>query len=151
MKRTILFLSVIGLAAGLSTAAQQLRPPVTSDFGQWEALALPAARGPAPLSPDGKWIAYGINRSDRNNELRIANVASGDTAVAAFGDQPAFSADSRWIAYGSPFPKPRRRSCERRRSRCSARMGLRNLATGEAATLTAPNPSRSTRVAPASR
>ena len=100
MKRTILFLSVIGLAAGLSTQAQQLRPPLTSEFGQWEAIAFQPRAAQGPLSPDGKWIAYGINRSDRNNELRIANVATGDTAVAPFGDQPAFSADSRWIAYG---------------------------------------------------
>jgi hypothetical protein len=51
------------------------------------------------LSPDGKWLAYGLNRSNRNNELRIAGVAGGEPKVAAFGAQPVFSSDSRWAAY----------------------------------------------------
>src|SRR5262245_36441094 len=100
MKRTILFLALAGAAAGLSTEAQQLRPPATADFGQWEALAFQPRAPQGVLSPDGKWIAYGINRSDRNNELRIANTSTGDTVAAPFGDQPAFSADSKWLAYG---------------------------------------------------
>jgi len=134
MKRTTLFLSVIGLAASLSTQAQQLRPPVTSEFGQWEALAFQPRGAQGPLSPDGKWIAYGINRSDRNNELRIANVATGDTAAAAFGDQPAFSADSKWIAYGIAISETDEAKLRKAKKPLHRKMGLRNLATGEAAT-----------------
>src|SRR5262245_58042973 len=87
-------------SAAIALDAQDKLPPTTAEFGQWEALAF-APRGSAspPLSPDGKWLAYGINRSNRNNELRVANVATGETAVAAFGEQPVFSADSRWLAY----------------------------------------------------
>jgi hypothetical protein len=37
-------------------------------------------RGSVPgggFSPDGHWLSYGINRSNRNNELRIMNLAAG--------------------------------------------------------------------------
>ena len=95
---------------------------------------LPAARGQGPLSPDGKWIAYGINRSDRNNELRIANVATGETVAAAFGDQPAFSADSKWIAYGIAISEAEEAKLRKAKKPLHRKMGLRNLATGEVAT-----------------
>src|SRR5262245_11204320 len=89
-----------GLTSTFVLRAQDKQPPSTADFAQWESLA-PQPRGSnsTPLSPDGRWLAYGINRSNRNNELRIANVASGETAVAPFGEQAVFSADSKWIAY----------------------------------------------------
>src|SRR4029453_16071678 len=99
MKRTLLLLAAAGVAAGLSTEAQQLRPPATADFAQWEALAFQPRAGRGPLSPDGKWIAYGINRSNRNNELRIAKVADGSTTAVPFGSKPAFSTDWQWAPY----------------------------------------------------
>jgi dipeptidyl aminopeptidase/acylaminoacyl peptidase len=133
MKRTILLLVVISLAAGLSTRAQSQRPPDTSDFGQWESLAFqPRAAG--PLSPDGKWIAYGINRSNRTNELRIASVATGETVAAAFGDQPVFSADSKWIAYGIAISEAEEAKLRKAKKPLHRKAGLRNLATGQVAT-----------------
>src|SRR5882672_9237669 len=71
-----------------------VQPP---DYGQCESLAVPREFG--GLSPDGKWLAYGINRSNRENELRVTNIADGTTKTAAFGTQPVFSSDSRWAAY----------------------------------------------------
>ena len=95
--RRIVTAIIFGLSLALAISAQT-KPPVTpADYGQFETLATVPSRG--GLSPDGKWLAYGINRSNRNNELRIANVADGTTKVAAFGAQPVFSADSRWVAY----------------------------------------------------
>ena len=78
--RLVGFLIVVGVMAGLAPGqAQQKQPPTVADFARWEAIAFqPRAASSGPLSPDGKWLAYGINRSNRNNELRIANVSSGD-------------------------------------------------------------------------
>ena len=134
MKRTILLLAAAGVVAGLSTQAQQLSPPATADFGQWEALAFQPRAAQGPLSPDGKWIAYGINRSNRNNELRIANIASGETVAAAFGDQPAFSADSKWIAYGIAISEAEEAKLRKAKKPLHRKMGLRNLVTAEVAT-----------------
>ena len=123
------------LASGL---AQQKQPPSTADFAQWEALAFqPRGASQGPLSPDGQWLAYGVTRSNRNNELRIANVASGETAVAAFGEQPAFSADSKWIAYGVAISESDEAKLRKAKKPLHRKVGLRNLASGEAITFDA--------------
>src|SRR5712691_7557128 len=76
----------------------QTKPPASpSEYGQWESLQLQQNRG--GLSPDGRYIAFVINKSNRDSELRIASVADGAATVTPFGAQPAFSADSRWAAY----------------------------------------------------
>src|SRR5574341_2016175 len=87
-------LSLLLLFSFTLIATGQTKPRLTpADYGQWETL------GATSLSPDGKWLAYGVNRSNRNNELRIVSVAGGEPKVAAFGAQPVFSSDSRWVAY----------------------------------------------------
>ena len=99
MRRTAaLILVTLGFAIFLRA---QTKPPVTpADYGQFETLA-PAGFGNASggLSPDGKWLAYGINRSNRSNELRITNIGDGTTKTTAFGTQPVFSSDSHWVAF----------------------------------------------------
>src|SRR5579862_4700031 len=96
MRRIII---AIGLTLGFTFTLQtQTKAPVTpADYGKWETLAPGGVYG--GLSPNGKWLAYTINRSNRNNELRVANIADGTTKTAAFGAQAAFSSDSRWVAY----------------------------------------------------
>src|SRR6185436_11281810 len=110
-KRFPLLTAALALACGaLGNLKAQSKPiPAPAEYGQFESLqAIPGNSG---LSPDGQWIAYGVNRSNRNNELRIARLrpadpnrasawqADGDTTVVPFGTQPAFSADSQWAAY----------------------------------------------------
>jgi dipeptidyl aminopeptidase/acylaminoacyl peptidase len=88
--------ALLALVMPASTQAQAKLPPTPAEWGEFEQLGLQPRGG---LSPDGKWLVYGINRSNRNNELRIRNIASGAEKVIAFGAQPSFSADSRWIGY----------------------------------------------------
>jgi dipeptidyl aminopeptidase/acylaminoacyl peptidase len=127
----------LGLTAGRGITAQDKQPPTTADFGQWESLA-PQPRGASastPLSPDGRWLAYGINRSNRNNELRVANVATGETMVAPFGEQAVFSADSRWIAYAIALSESEEEKLKKAKKPLHRKMGLRSLASGETVTL----------------
>ena len=112
--------------AGPPPHAQSMRPPTTADFEKWESLA-PQARA---LSPDGAWLAYGITRSNRENELRIVNVGTAATAVAAFGDQPAFSADSRWLAYGIAISETEEASLRKAKKPLHRSLGLRDLRGG---------------------
>ena len=130
MRRTrkaavVLVVLVAGLA--VSAGAQSRLPPAPADYGQWETL-VPQPRG--GLSPDGKWLVYGINRSNRNNELRITNVADGTTRTAAFGAQPAFSADSRWIAYAIGFSEAQEEKLRQQKKPIQRKIGLMNLASG---------------------
>ena len=127
--RRIVSLSLLVFSLAI-TIAGQTRPPVTPpEYGQFETLATVPNRG--GLSPDGRWLAYGINRSNRNNELRIANVADGTTKVAAFGAQPVFSADSRWVAYAIGYSEAQEDKLRKDKKPIQRKLGLMNLTTGE--------------------
>ena len=78
----------------ISVFTQEQMPPTAGDYGQWETLG----RG-SVLSPNGQWLAYPITRSNGENELRVANTITDVRTVASFGEDAAFSADSRWLGY----------------------------------------------------
>jgi dipeptidyl aminopeptidase/acylaminoacyl peptidase len=100
-----------------------------ADYGQWESLAVPREFG--GLSPDGKWLVYAVNRSNRENELRVTNIADGTTKTAAFGTQPVFSSDSRWIAYAIGYSEAQEEKVRKDKKTIQRKLGLINLSTGE--------------------
>jgi dipeptidyl aminopeptidase/acylaminoacyl peptidase len=119
------------LAFGFCTSlhAQTKSPVQPPDYGQWESLAVPREFG--GLSPDGKWLAYGINRSNRENELRVTNIADGTTKTAAFGAQAVFSSDSRWVAYAIGYSESQEEKMRKDKKPIQRKLGLLNLSTGE--------------------
>ncbi len=125
------------LIAALS--AQKL-PPTPADYGQWETLAGGGGRGgvtPTGLSPDGKWLAYGINRSNGQNELRVANIANGSTKTVAFGSGAVFSADSKWLAFSIGYSEEAAEKMRKDNKAVENKLGLMNLETGEQTTIDA--------------
>lgn len=128
MRHTIAVLTLT-LALDLSSRAQTKSPVPPADYGQWESLQTIHEFG--GLSPDGKWLAYGINRSNRNNELRVTNIADGTTKTAAFGSKPVFSSDSRWVAYAVGYSEAQEEKMKKDKKPVQNKMGLLNLATGE--------------------
>jgi len=133
MKRTTMTALLIFLALAIITGAQTKPPATFADYGQWETLASAGSRG--GLSPDGRWLAYAINRSNRNNELRITKLADGTTKVVAFGAQPAYSDDSKWIAYSIVPSEAEQEKLRSEQKPVQNKLGLMNLATGETSTL----------------
>jgi acetyl esterase/lipase len=128
--RRIAITALVGLVALTLTLAAQTKPPATfADFGQWEALSPAGSRG--GFSPDGAWLVYAINRSNRNNELRVLKVADGTTKVAAFGAQPAFSSDSKWLAYSIGQSEADQEKLRTEQKPVQNKLGVLNLATGE--------------------
>src|SRR5271155_4000583 len=109
---------------------QNTKPATPADYGQWEALTF-GGRQPGMLSPDGKWLAYGVNRSNGNNELRLARTDGTVTKTVAFGLQPAFSADSRWAAYAIGRSEAQEEKLRKEKKPIQNKLGLTNLATGE--------------------
>ena len=105
-------------------SAQIKHPPAPSEWGQFESLAIQARGG---LSPDGKWFAYGINRSNRDNELRIRNIASGTEKTIAFGSQPSFSADSQWVAYSIGYSETQEERMRTQRRPIHRKLGVLKL------------------------
>src|SRR5215472_8512930 len=112
----------------LPSLQAQLKPPVAADYGQFETL------GPAAISPDGKWLAYTVNRSDRSSELRVTNIATGDTKVTAYGSQPAFSSDSRWVAFGIGVSEAQQEKLRKDKKPVHRKLGIIELAKGEQTT-----------------
>jgi dipeptidyl aminopeptidase/acylaminoacyl peptidase len=112
--------------------AQTKLPPTPADYGQWEALVPSRTSG---LSPDGKWLAYGINRSNGDNELRVARVADASTKAIAFGAQPVFSSDSHWLAYSIGYSESQQDKMRKDKKPVQNKLGLTNLLTGEQITI----------------
>jgi len=92
--RITLSAALLFVTATITTTAQTSRILQPEEYGRWEQLA--AQR--TPLSPDGAWLVYGINRSNRQNELRFQPTGGGNAIVVAFGETPAFTDDSKWAA-----------------------------------------------------
>src|SRR5688572_20847124 len=104
--------------------AQQRLPAPRTDWGQWERLVPhPRATPTGPLSPDGRWLVYGITRTNGKNELHIANVADGAAKTVAFGEQPVFSADSKWIAYAIGLSEAEQEKLRRQKKPIHRKLG----------------------------
>jgi dipeptidyl aminopeptidase/acylaminoacyl peptidase len=120
---------VLGLTVGIGG---QSKPVPLTDFGRWESLVTPPRGG---LSPDGRWLAYGLNRSNRENELRIASVADGRSTTIAFGSQPAFSADSKYAAYAIGYSETEEEKLREQKKPVHRKLGIMTLASGETTTV----------------
>ena len=117
------------LAIGAASAAMlpaQPKPTLTpKDLGRWETL------GPARLSPNGEWLSYLIVRGNEENELRLRGAGRDSTIAIAYGQSPAFSADSRWIAYLVGVPPAERDRLLKEKKPVRMSFAVRTLATGE--------------------
>jgi dienelactone hydrolase len=135
--RMLRFALMLGtIAAAFATTVDglgQARPPVAlADYGKFETLVTQPRGG---LSPDGRWLAYGINRSSRENELRIVSVASGETKTVAFGSQSTFSADSRSVAYAIGYSEAQEEKLRQQKKPIHRKLGTFKLASGEMTTV----------------
>jgi dienelactone hydrolase len=121
--------------AARPTAADRLHPPTPADFGQWERLVTSADHG--GLSPDAKWLTYGINRTSRDNELRVVSlgetghISAGTPKVIAFGSGPVFSADSRWLAAAVGLHETQEEKLRKEKKPIHRKLALLRLATGD--------------------
>lgn len=127
----LLAVFTITIAFGVQTKP----PPTFADYGQWETLARAGSYG--GFSPDGHWLAYGINRTNGNNELRITKLADGKMEVVAFGSQAVFSSDSRWIAYRIGYSEAEQEKMRKEKKPVQNKLGLMNLLTGKMSTIDA--------------
>jgi dienelactone hydrolase len=108
-------------------------PPAPADFGQWERLVTAPDHG--GLSPDGRWLAYGINRTNGDNELRVTSIADGATKTIAFGTQQAFSSDSRWLAASVGVSEAEQEKLRKARKPFHRKLTLLNLSTSDITTV----------------
>lgn len=127
-------------APGLAMAQQGGTPAATpparltaagpESWGRWETPGVPI------LSPDGRWLAYTVNRVNEENELRIHPVADADsTVVVAYGGSVAFSGNGRWAAWSIGKSEEERQRLEKANTPVRSEVGLMDLTTGEVSNL----------------
>jgi hypothetical protein len=106
-------------------AAAQQKPTLTpADYQKWESF------GTTELSPDGRWIAYVIQRVDGDAELRYRAVAQDSTHVVGHANRPSFSPDGRWLAYGIGVSQQERERLEKANQPIRSKVGLVDLRSG---------------------
>ena len=133
MKRRLLSALLVFIVLTTMVPAQTKPPATFADYGKWETLASAGARG--GFSPDGRWLAYAINRSNRDNELRVTKLADGTTKIISFGTQPAYSDDSKWIACSIVPSEAEQEKLRSEQKPVQNKLSLINLPTGETSTI----------------
>src|SRR5262249_58281934 len=116
--------------SGVASAKTQPKPVITpAEYGKWETL------GQAVLSHDGKWLAHPITRADGTFELRVSPTAGGKAKVAAFGKEPVFSADSRWVAYAVGVSDAEEAKLKKARKPGQMKLGVLDLSSSQTTTV----------------
>ncbi|HEY6357275.1 MAG TPA: hypothetical protein VIX35_03465, partial [Vicinamibacterales bacterium] len=101
---TLAFGIAFGLPGGRHRVdAQAAKPPITrADYGRFESFTGGGGgrgSGISSFSADGTWLAYGITRVNRSDELRLVRLADTNTETIPYGSQATFSSNSKWVAY----------------------------------------------------
>ncbi len=89
---------VFGAAYTLSAQAPAKKALTVEDYTKWRSIS------GSELSGDGAWIAYVVQltntaTTDTKPVLHIVNLETNADVTVANATAPAFSSDSRWIAY----------------------------------------------------
>jgi dienelactone hydrolase len=127
-KAAVAAVAILALVLAAAPGAQT-KPPVTkADFGKWESLSPPARDA---LSGDGRWLAYRINRSNRENELRLLRLADDHLLTVPYGGLPTFASNSAWAAYAIGHSQAEQDRMREARTPVQNKLGLTNLASGE--------------------
>ncbi len=142
----VLLLALPGLVLATNLASAQGKPPlIVDDYGQWKRITSTA------LSPDGAWMSYAYDRLEGEDTLYVKALDGPVEHVIVRGTAPAFSRDSRWVAYqiapperegggaaarqgGPQAPAPGQRPGQGGGGGEGQTMVLRDLATGDSIT-----------------
>jgi dipeptidyl aminopeptidase/acylaminoacyl peptidase len=98
-RQAVLAVAIAVLIAAYPSAphAQSLPTLRLQDTARWETLVPSATR--LGLSPDGTVLAYRVDRSNWDDELRVTRRSDGRSLVIPFGRDPEYSEDGRWLMY----------------------------------------------------
>ena len=91
-------LAVSAQGAAPASTPTAKKPITVADYSKWRNIE------GAEISPDGKWVAYALRHSntlpaDSKPSLHLLNLDSNQQVEVPNAHTPAFSSDSRWIAY----------------------------------------------------
>ncbi|MGQ0767448.1 MAG: hypothetical protein ACT4OZ_17495, partial [Gemmatimonadota bacterium] len=107
----------------------QKRPLTVADYDRFE------TPGAAVLSPDGRWLAHVMTRTDEHTELRLRSLTRDTTIGIAMAGAPAFASNSRWLLWTQSVTPAEREKLEKEKKPVRTSSGLLNLATLDRHTL----------------
>ena len=90
--RTFASAVLLFLVAG-PLAAQGKPPVIVDDYGPWKRITS------AVISPDGAWMSWVQDRLEGEDSLYVKALDGEVVHAVPRGESPAFSRDSRWVAY----------------------------------------------------
>lgn len=100
-------------------------------YGKWENL------GALVLANRAEWLAYRVTRVNEENELRIKKLSEDSVRVVAWGRDPVFSVDDRWLAYTIDVSSEERERLESAEEPVRLSVGLLDLEASETRTFDA--------------
>jgi dipeptidyl aminopeptidase/acylaminoacyl peptidase len=104
--RDFLFAAALLFLAG-PAAAQEKPLIIVDDYGPWKRISS------VVVSPDGEWMSWVQDRLEGEDALYVRALDGDGAFLAPRGTAPAFSRDSRWVAYlVSPPEREGRRGTE---------------------------------------
>ncbi|MBK9549079.1 MAG: hypothetical protein IPO52_08300 [Gemmatimonadetes bacterium] len=109
-------------AQALAATRKSITP---ADYARFETF------GGDAIAPDGKWYAYRLTKPDADGELRYRRIDQEDTdRVVALGISPAFSRDSRYLAWTVEASIKEREKLTREKKPIRNGLAVVTLATG---------------------
>jgi dipeptidyl aminopeptidase/acylaminoacyl peptidase len=118
--------SVIGLCSADPLAGQTGgRPLPVEDYDRWRTIES------VELSGDGAWVTYAYGHRVGDDTLQVRNLTDGSIHRLPRATDPAFSDDSRWLAYRIVPPFEEARQLRREEEPMPQEIGLLDLRTGE--------------------
>lgn len=122
---TTALILALGVQSGL--AAQTAPRPLTfDDYGDWSRITQ------VELAPDGSWLTHAYQPNDGDASFFVRSLDGTQVHERMNGSSPAFSADSRWVAFLTSPPEEEAEATRERREPVRRTLHLIDLATGEA-------------------
>jgi len=114
-------------ASSLAYAQEQdsLRAMQIEDYARWRSIVS------VSISDDGNWMTYGYRTHRSDDTLYVKSLQSDAEYEIPRGSEPAFSDDSRWVAFSLDKTFSEAEKLRKDRKPVPEQAGLLNLATGE--------------------
>ena len=128
----ILIITVVGVCQ--LQADEKKKVLTMDDYGLWRTVSS------TQLSGDGKWMTYDYRKPEADEDapdernLQIKHLDSDKLYQVPFGISPAFSDDSRWVAYKVDLDRKEAKKLKDKKKPVQQKVQLLNLETGEKVT-----------------
>src|SRR5690625_6990067 len=109
------------LLLSMPLEAEETTPHTLDGYVRGESL------GMGTLSPAGSWVAYGVGFVEGDGELRLREIATESERRVPLAVNPAFSSDSRWVAYTLTLTEKERERRRKGRQPVRNKVGILDL------------------------